>query len=872
MEACEIYVPSEYGGFTKLVDFNLYREAPFAMVGIEFKGGGNTVQLKFVHKAEANVEGGSLKASVRECFNYSSFIEPSPSSASSTVEVKVSGGVFVKALIPNLNVKAEGVLAGNFEGVESYPDVFAVYKQGFPEQPYLKVTKVVDKASWQEGDLVTVTIHLTNLGESSALNVKVDDSESLQEIGEIARVYEGNLTAVFSEIKPGKIVEFSYIISVESLGDGGTLTLKPAKASYTDESLLNLYEASSNSLIIGLGSTVASIIPILEVNPYNVAGGETVEAQLTLANIGDTEASSIGILAKTEGGWISQEVENLPPASTTTIKFSVPFYGVQPSYDLGENLTVTFFSGETSMGRLSPLEVKPNTAKVYFSSQNVPWLKIGKAVDKETAATGETINVKLSFTALDLLPEAGLQIYEALPTGLSYVEGDLKPISGLPFILKGSLTLETLGTPKTLTYKVKVEQPEVFIHPPTLALLSFSEAGSPLIFYAENAPATSAALSLNKAFQLNPQEGVIEVTVTALNSGSQPISKLEIVDSLPEGLELKAGSLKGSIEALNPGGDLTVTYQVAVSKLEKFRLPPATATYKLLSLSFSQQSNPVDVSLAPPKVTVQKILAENPIQKEPLDITVKVRNEGTLPIFNLKLSDSLPEGFSLLNGQLSLEQDVLEPGGEAALTYTAEALLDGVYSLPEAQLEYSYFGFTFKAQSNPVENLMVAPKLAVEKKVKPSELEVGGKATITITVKNLGQRFEALNVSLVDLPPLYLEVVEGTTEISLPLLPPGGKHTITYTAKFNSPGNFMLPSPTLTYSFPGGFKVSLTAAEQASVKVAQPAGLLPSPLQSPLSLIFAAVVAAGAASAVIILRRRRRLKVPSEEEVEEELL
>ncbi|MHC1586741.1 MAG: COG1361 family protein [Candidatus Hecatellaceae archaeon] len=869
LEAYEDHIPSEYGGFAKLVNPNLYREAGFAMIGLEFEGGTSTVKLRMVHLAEASEEGlNSFKASVKECFNYPSYIEASPSSASSEVEVKIYCGAISKALIPNLTVEAGGSLKGSFEGVENYPDIYVVYALSMAGQPYLQATKVIDRAKWLEGDQVKVTIYLTNLGEGAALNVKLDDSEAYEALSTYAAVSEGEYTVSFARIDPGQTVEASYILNVEAITEGEILEIPPAKVTYTDETLLNLYTAESNSVVAGLGVQTASLIPILEVTSITAEGGQTVKAELTLANIGNSTASTVSILAKTEGGWVSKEVGDIPPASTATVDFSAEIYGVNPVFDLGKNTTITFFSEETSGGSISPLKVEANSAPIYALSQNLPRLEISKQVDRQLAAIDETFQVKVSLKAVGKLPAGEVDLYEVLPEGLEYVGGDFNPVSGLTRMLKSSVALENLEEPISLTYKVAVRQPEIFVQLPTMAIAKVSETGSTLTFYAENTPVTSATLSLAKEAELAPEEGVISVTVTVTNEGSLPIRSLKVADSLPEGYNLASGETQGEIEALGPGDSYTLTYKIAVARFESVELPPASASYSFLHLKFTQTSNPVKLTIPPPSLTVKKtLLAERALQSEPLKIQVEVKNEGAAPIYNLKIVDSLPEGFNLKEGNLTLKVEALEPGGKAAFSYVAEPSIDGVYTLPKALVEYTFYGQTFKAESNPVENVVVAPKLLVEKTIEPAELKLGEKAKITLLVKNVGKNLEALNVTVTDLAPPYLEVVEGSTSGFTAILPPGQTYTLTYTVKFKEAGNFSLPNPTVTYKYAGGQTASTLPAEQVIVTV-KPREDIFNLLQSPMGMAAIAVVAAGAASAAMVLKRRRA-RLLEEEELED---
>jgi uncharacterized repeat protein (TIGR01451 family) len=869
LKAYGVYIPTEYGGFTKLIDLNLYKSSVFSMLGVEFYGGSLDVKFRLIHKAEASAyQLKALKASVRESFNYKDYIEPSAFSEASTVEVRVLGGVISSALIPNLTAKLGGVLQGNFDGIEGFPDIYVAYSPGFQSQPYLKVVKVVDRTTWNQDDLVKITIHISNVGDGAALNVSVDDSGSLSNVVDYVALYEGTLSAVMSSISPGSTAELSYTLLIGELPPEKYVSLEATKVSYTDESMLNLYEASSNSLTVGLGVPVASLVPMLEVDRLSVKGGETVNASLNLVNIGESSAYNVGIMVQAGEEWLTQEVSEIVPLSTADMSIPVKVYGVNPAYSLSSAVFISYFSkGVPEVG--SPVTVNPNSVDIYLTSRNLPQLKLVKTVDKEVCKIGDLIKAEVSVTVEGILPETSLILYEALPEGTTYQSGNFSQIPGAPSIVKGEIQPSELGEPSTLIYTVEIKKPEVLVFTPTLALVKVFPAVSPLVFYAENAPVASAAMSLTKSLEPSPEEGIIRVTVSALNQASISLSSVELEDTLPDEVELVEGEiLSASTPILESGEILTLSYSVKLSKpLDMVVFPKAKVSYSFLFLTFQELSEEAKLTVSIPNVTIEKTFEiQKTLAGEPVEVSVRFANIGDSPIFNVMVSDNLPEGFELKAGNLTTEVPILNPGEELFITYTASTASDGFFELPRAEAEYTYLGLSFKAKSGPTKKLALGPKLSVSKTVEPADVKPGEAFTVKITIKNLGKKLEALNVKISDMVPLYAKLVEGSPQAYISSLPPGNVKTITYKLAIKDVGTFPLLQPTVTYSFPGGDKITLKLTGEITVTVAEVAPPPPVPSPIPISFLsYIIVIIVVALVALLLIRRKRKIKVKEEE-------
>jgi uncharacterized repeat protein (TIGR01451 family) len=864
-------IPFERGGFTKLLKADIYRQSEFSMLGVELSGGASTVKLRLIHLAESHPENSySLKASVKDCYEFEGSIEPSSSAEESTIEISVKGSIITDALLPNIKVEGEGRLAGSFEGIESFPDISVSYSSQFSSQPRLKAVKIVDKTSWETGELVKVIIEVSNVGGGPALGVTINDLESFGYLADYVSLYEGDVAAFVERIEPGSSVQLTYTLTVENILGADYLELIPTEIIYTDESKLNSYTAYSNSLIVGLGRSIASIVSILDLESFSIEGGEDVNGTLTLTNIGEASATSIKILAETGEGWFSKEIESLPATSTVEIPLSFKVYGTTPTYEVGQAITITYFN-ETILTLENPfLKVNSNSAEINLKSRLTPKIEASKTIDKKIVKPGDAIEVKLAVKGEKIAEDFKVTIYEPIQDGLKYLEGDLTPILWLKGVVKAEVSPSILEASTTLSYKVEVETSEIFAFLPTIVIVKGPGTYGNITFYSSGVPLASASMSIQKTYEVSPPEGIIYVKVSAINIGSRSLANVKIQDFTPSNAEIVDGELSNTTLTLKPSEDLTLNYKLKPAGISNVILPKAEVTYRFIYQKFKEYSDSVEVEVETPSITINKTMSPTLLlQGEEATVTVKVINTGGTPIFNLTVTDTVPKDFNVTVGNLSLQTPILEVGDKLNLNYTVLALADGVYSFPEAKAEYTYMGFKIEKNSNAIENIKVGPKIKVEKTLRPQKVKAGEIVTVEIKVKNLGEKVEVRNVKISDPLSQSLVIVEGANQAIISNLLPGEEKTVSYKVKPLQAGGIPLFYPSVIYVFDGrevSFKPSGTTVLEVIEAPPSPPTLMETVLGYLTGYIYiiAAVVVAGAAGWLIVKRIRGRRAVEEE--------
>lgn len=126
---------------------------------------------------------------------------------------------------------------------ESLSQASVSFEQTFPAE--LKVSKLVNPASLEEGGGVRVQIEIRNEGETPVFHLQLDDSEALKNYGPAVRLVEGSPRVEWSKLEGGAKVVHTYTLTLRNLG---LYTFQPAEVTYTSHG--ESFTASSNSATV----------------------------------------------------------------------------------------------------------------------------------------------------------------------------------------------------------------------------------------------------------------------------------------------------------------------------------------------------------------------------------------------------------------------------------------------------------------------------------------------------------------------------------------------------------------------------------------------------------------------------------------------
>ena len=316
-----------------------------------------------------------------------------------------------------------------------------------PQQADLVVTKTVDNATPNVGDVITFTVTITNNGPDTATGVEVTD------------VLPPGLTPVLFLVRRGTFAAQVWDVGTLESGASATLTLQArvdsplaqtntATVTAVDQFDPNTANDSASATETPQQSDLALTKAVSNATP-NV--GDTITFTVTLTNIGPDAATGV-------------TVDDLLPAGLDFVSASPS----QGGYDefLGQWFVGTLADDATATLTITALVVSPgpqtNTATVSHSDQFDPDtgnnsasatetpqqadLQVSKTVSNPTPNVGDTITYTVTLSNNGPDPATGVTLEDMLPAGVTFVSSTAS--QGSYDAATGVWTVGTVTTPR----------------------------------------------------------------------------------------------------------------------------------------------------------------------------------------------------------------------------------------------------------------------------------------------------------------------------------------------------------------------------------------------------------------------------------------
>lgn len=275
-------------------------------------------------------------------------------------------------------------------------------------------------------------------------------------------------------------------------------------------------------------------------------------------------------------------------------------------------------------------------------------------------------------------------------------------------------------------------------------------------------------------------------TVVVSNPSNVDATGIVVTDNIPAGLTLvsanPAGSGSWSLGTIPPNGSATVSLTVRADQTGTFENCASVSGDYGLSARCCATTSATAPALEIEKTCTAEILVCDEIEYE-----VVVRNTGDGPATNVRMTDQLPDGVALTDGQTTVSADLgtLEAGEAKRVRYTAKANRTGSFTnsataVADGGLEASDSCTTVVRQ----------PALDVTK-TGPDVRYIGRTVEYQITVTNTGDG-DARDTILTDNIPSGTNFVSasdggqvsgGNVTWSLGTLAPGASRSVAMTVK-----------------------------------------------------------------------------------------
>ena len=667
-----------------------------------------------------------------------------------------------------------------------------------PQEADLVVTKTVDDATPNVGDVITFTVRLANLGPSTALGVSVADP------------LPAGLAFVSATPSTGSYDAGTGRWTVDTLAAAANATLSI--------SARVLAPASGQALPQTNTATATATTP--DPNPGNNTGTATEtpkQADLSITkavsdptpNVGDTISFVLF-------------VQNLGPDDATDVRVNDPLPGGlsfvsaatgEGSYDSGTGIwtvgavaaggsaTLTIravvavpASGPplpaTNTATVSAREYDPDPSNNTDSATETPRfadLAVAKLVSDARPNVGDVITYTVRLTNNGADAATGVTLLDTLPAGLAFVSaaasqgsydagtgiwtvGNVDTLSARTLSIQARVLPPASGSPLPQTNTARVRTSDQYDPDPSNDTDSVIETPQ----YAD--------LAVDKVVS-DPHPNVgeqVTFTVTVRNLGADPATNVSLLDVLPVGLTfISASAAAGTafspssgiwtVNTLPVGGAKTLTIAAAVALPGTFTNVAAVRSSDQYDPNTGNDRDDATLTTRAADLAVVKTVSDAaPNVGDTITFTITVTNRGPDAANAVEITDAFPTaGLQLLTatpsqgaydtgtGIWTVGTVDVGPGAAQTLTLAARVLAPALNTVPPAQTNVARVTKANEYDPNPGNNTGSATEtpryadLGVKKTTSKVQPDVGDTVTYTVSLFNLGTS-AATNVEVTD--------------------------------------------------------------------------------------------------------------------------
>ncbi|MGL5416309.1 MAG: DUF7507 domain-containing protein [Clostridium sp.] len=687
-----------------------------------------------------------------------------------------------------------------------------------------QVSKSVNKANADFGDIITYSIILNNTGIAPVNNIVVTDpvpagttyvngSLNVVSVNPAGITFTGTdpqTGLTFATVVPGQVVTISWQVQVGNtfpvpnpILNSGTVTadgLNPVNTNTVSTQVnhadLNLVKAVDKTQAV-VGETVTYTIDVtntgnVSVNPATITdivpnGTTYAGGTLTVDGIPNGGNPNAGV-----------NIGPIAAGQTKQIVFSVVINTLPNPNPMPNTATASF------QYLVDPTSQNPTTGSATSNTVNtsVGDLAINKSVNKAFANLGENLIYTVTLTNTGIIPINNVLFQDQIPAGTTYVNGSLSVDAGFTGTTpQGGITITTInpGQIVTISWEVQVGNivptPNPIPNVGTVTIPGLPPTNTNQVTTQVNNATLIVDKAVDKATAAVGETVVYTINVT--NTGNVAANPATITDIVPNGASYVSGTL--TVDGLPNGGDPNTGFNIGSiaagqTKVIIFSakinvLPTPNPMQNVATVDYQYLVDPNGIPVPGTAISnvaetvVGDLIVNKAVDKvfanigDTITYTVTLQNTGLAPLNNVAFQDSVPSGTTYVNGSLNVDSTftgtdpqtgltiaTINPG--QIVTITWEVLIDNALPTPNPIVN---IGTTTIPGLPPVNTNQVTTQvnnanLVVVKNVDKATASVGDTVTYTINVTNNGN-VAADPAILTDLVPNGTTYIPGTLTV-----------------------------------------------------------------------------------------------------------
>ncbi len=686
-------VPVQYDGVARLIDKDI-----FTLQGVPiFKVSGAKVDDGFVHIVTI----AGLKQNVLSVQNEFKLVKllsdinntkASSVSSSSTVTINTIGSFVTysdEGAVNNFAENRSATVTVTVEPEENFPDISLDLAQTFPA---VIVTRDVDRAALNQGDIVTVGIRVKNAappGSTPVGNITVNE-DWWKDIEKLEFV-DGETSRSLGHLAPGAEFTLAYRLRLTS-SEQGEVVAPPSDVTYSYE--VEGGEVEESVKINPLTLVLNDIRPAISIEASVETGAppilSTTPVNLTIRNSGNGHATNLEVEGNSRQSLLSGDIWRL------SVDMS--------SMSLTDLISSRVWSVTWNEGG-ERKEAVSNSVTLHYNITGVriPQFNVVRSIVHTIKDGKNLVNETLSINNEGASSLDRVVLRGELPKGFQFLDGNYS-LQGDTLSTEAT-SIET-GKSKTYSYSAIIsDADENYVVQPTE--VSVEASGLKIVRLAKSL-VLPLGVKVLKDFETTANFIGANITVDAkvVNKGSIPIFDVTLNVGEDTFLKMVDGEVVHSAEELGKGESLGSRNKVMLLSAGRFEVLKATASFTIAGSSVSQSSESVLVDVYEPITAEMTISPSSPVENQGFTLVLTINNPSVAPVQDVRVNVNLPSEIRVAEGSLQLTAEEL--GANTSVTRSASLVVGApmVLSIDPPTVQFKYGEDTFRGTSKPLDILI----------------------------------------------------------------------------------------------------------------------------------------------------------------------
>ncbi len=663
-----------------------------------------------------------------------------------------------------------------------------------PQRADVTVSKTVDNANPNPGDIITFLVTAFNIGPDAASGVEITDQlpsgYSLQNAFASQGTYDPN----------------TQIWSLGTLGDGSSAVLVMSarvNASGNFENIASITASdqfdpdatnNSGSQSITLQKADVGIIKTIDNDNPNI--GDRITFTITVTNSGPDEATNVVVDDLVPAGYdiVSSSVSQGGYNATTGI-WGIGNVSNAGTATLNVVTTVTSSSAYNNIAKIIEVDQLDENAANDEASQSITLqqsdLSITKVVDNPTGNVGDFVNFTVTITNNGPNNATGVRVLDQVPSGYTVISTNTNG-NGVYNENSGEWIIGNLNNSASATFNVqaRVLLDGEFENIASVSAVDQVDSNGTNDSASATVTSPKVDIAITKTVDnANANDGdpvVFTVTVTNIGPDNASGSGIEVVDKLPNGYDLVGTPTvsQGTYDAttglwvvggLAKDASATLTINATVKLTGIFTNVAEVRDADQFDPNVGNNLASVSVGLQTADLIITKTVSDDePNVGDEITFTIQVKNDGPDPATSVQVTDAIPNGFFFVEGITGTGSY----NGTTGIWDIGSIQVDGTVTLEIKATVRSTGDYTNVATisrldqvdadiTSNISQVTVDPQivdLSVAKVVDVSNPKVGDDVFFTVTVTNNGPD-AATSVQASDVLPAGYRLVNSSASV-----------------------------------------------------------------------------------------------------------